>query len=131
MNILEIRDSELTNSIEIKYELNDGKIVSSYSNMEDSQFLLKVFFNNIKNLIPKKHLTGKVEMCLYDGEIDENENINLDIYFYIDGEFDEDETPILCLSEEFVTKLKKLYLESFNRNYPGSTISKFLKNKYL
>jgi len=131
MNILEIRDSELSNSIEIKYELNDGKIISSYSNMEDSQFLLKVLFNNIKNLIPEKHLTGKVEMCLYDGELDENENINLDIYFYIDGELDEDETPILCLSEEFVTKLKKLYLESFNRNYPGSTIPKFLKNKYL
>lgn len=106
-NILNVNKETST---EIIFNIKNGELVSSRSVFGDeSPILLETLFNEIKlteNLIPKKHLVGEVEMTLTDNG-SENDVPTFDIFFYRDGELDEDDTPILWLTEKLIYNLTK------------------------
>jgi hypothetical protein len=104
-NILNVNKETST---EIEFIVNDGRLVSSKSVFGDeSPLLLEVLFNDIKTkkLIPLSYMEGKVKMTLTEGGEEDGVPF-LDILFYRDDEQDEDETPILWLTELFIYEIK-------------------------
>lgn len=113
-NLLNVKKETST---EIEFTINNGQLVSSKSINDESPLLLNVLFEEIKTLklIPDCHLIGEVTMTLTDGD-DEGDEPSLDIYFYRDGIQDENETPILLLTEQFIYDVKStLRFEYLNR----------------
>jgi len=103
-NILNVNKETST---EIEFIINDGELVSVKTKGDESPMLLEVLFSEIKQnkLIPDCHLIGEVRMTLTEGD-HESEVPSFDILFYRDGEQDEDETPILLLTKEFIYEVK-------------------------
>ena len=103
-NILNVKKEKST---EIEFTINNGELVSVKTNGDEEPILLEILFSEIKEikLIPDCHLIGEVTMTLTDGD-DEGDEPSLDIYFYREGIQDENETPILLLTEQFVTDIK-------------------------
>ncbi len=103
-NILNVNKETST---EIEFIINDGELVSVKTKGDESPMLLEILFSEIKQikLIPDCHLIGEVRMTLTEGD-HESEVPSFDILFYRDGEQDEDETPILLLTKEFIYEVK-------------------------